>query len=73
MELKNRKSVVDSLQKYCICSNNKDDTIEITEWSNGEGVDVTIIYDKNEKSLSLSFDEIDAIHYLIQVLRYERQ
>ena len=42
MEIKNRKSISDKLQKYCYFSNKDEDFIEVTSWSNGEGIDVTI-------------------------------
>ena len=44
------------------------DYITITEWSNEEGWDI----DLNGKLIQLHDTELEAINYLIQVLRYEK-
>lgn len=49
MEFVERKSVNDKLRKYDHLAKD-DDFIEVTEWANGEGWDVTI----NEKQLLLT-------------------
>ena len=68
MEFVKRKSVHDKLSKYDYLSNrNSDDFIEVTEWTNGEGIAVAI----NEKVYELTYGQLDAINYLSQVLRYE--
>ena len=38
--------------------------IEVTEWTNGEGWDITI----DDKRISLHYTELDAINYLIKHL-----
>ena len=46
----------------------EDDYIVVTEWANGEGWDI----DLNGKLIQLHDTELEAINYLIQVLRYEK-
>ena len=68
MKLVNKKSVNDKLSKYDYLSNHdSDDFIEVTEWTNGEGITVTI----KENTYELTYGQLDAINYLSQVLRYE--
>lgn len=67
MGIKSRKSVFDNLSKYDILSK-KDSFIEITEWSNGEGWDITI----DDKIISLTIGQLDAINYLTKVLEYNK-
>ena len=66
MTISNRKSVWDKLSKYCP-GTTKDDFIEVTEWSNQDGWDITI----GNRTLSLSMGELDAINYLTKVLYVE--
>jgi len=72
MELNKRKSVFDSMEKYCVLSK-KDDVVEVTEWSNGEGFDISFISEKGDKSISLTYGEIDAIYYLTKTLDYSER
>ena len=67
MERKNLKSVSDDLNKYSYVAK-EDDYIVVTEWANGEGWDI----DLNGKLIQLHDTELEAINYLIQVLRYEK-
>ena len=41
MELKKRNSVFTELKPFCYMSGDND-FIEVTEWTNGEGFDITI-------------------------------
>lgn len=66
MEFVERKSVNDKLRKYDHLAKD-DDFIEVTEWANGEGWDVTI----NEKQLLLTRGQLDAIEYLTKSLNYK--
>lgn len=66
MKINNRKSICDNLQKYDYLKN-KSSFIEITEWTNGEGWDITI----DEKIFSLTYGELEAIKYLTRALDYE--
>ena len=63
MESINRRSVNDKLSKYCHLKN-PNDFIEVTEWKNGEGWDITI----NDKMFSLTDGELRAINYLTMTL-----
>lgn len=65
MDKQKVKQVTERLSKFTY--NKKDDYITVTEWANGEGVDI----DNNGTLLQLSYDVLDGINYLIQVLRYE--
>lgn len=67
MEIVKRKSIHDDLNKYDIFAKD-DDYIEVTEWSNGEGVDIQI----NERSIQLNFNELEAINYLVMSLRFKK-
>lgn len=70
MEFASRKSVHDDLKKYDYIS--KDNGyIEVTEWVNGEGIDVTI-ESGSTKLISLTYGELDAINHLQNALRYEK-
>lgn len=67
MERKNLKSVLDDLNKYSYAAK-EGDYIIVTEWANEEGWDI----DLNGKLIQLHDTELEAINYLIQVLRYEK-
>lgn len=71
MEMQSRKSVNDTLKKYCYCSTGEHDFIEVTQWTNGEGIDVTINSNGNEKLFSITYGELDAINYLKMFLDYQ--
>lgn len=65
MESSKRKSVHDDLNIYDYLAK-KDDFIEVTEWTNGEGWDITI----NDKIISLTEGQLNAINYLTKYLDY---
>lgn len=66
MERNNRKTISDSLQRYDIFAK-ENDFIEITEWTNGEGIDISL----NEKDvISLTYGQLDAIYHLSKELGY---
>lgn len=67
MEIKNRKSVYDNLKIYDYLCNDEDKSIEVTEWTNGEGWDITI----GERVISLTRGELDAINFLTKYLEYK--
>lgn len=67
MEITNRKSINDKLTKYD-CLAKDDDFIEVTEWTNGEGYDIVI----NDKIISLTAGQLDAINYLTKSLEYSK-
>lgn len=67
-----RKSISDKLNKYCYCSNDDNDFIQVTEWVNGEGIDVTISSKGGERNFSITHGELDAIIYLKMSLDYQK-
>lgn len=54
-----RKSKVDDLKKYCHLTQ-EHSFIEVTEWWNGEGIDVAF----DDKIIQLSWGQLDAINVL---------
>lgn len=71
MEIKTRKTIECDLLKYDFTAG-KDDVIQITEWSNGEGWDVDIFRGNTERRMCISALELDAIKYLTKTLEYEQ-
>lgn len=64
-----KRTVTDSLSKYSYFSySDKDDFIEVSEWANGEGYDITI---GNDKTISLNDGELKAINHLVNCLQYD--
>lgn len=66
MEKSKRKTVFEDLNKFSYLAK-EHDYIEVTEWTNGEGWDINL----NDKHISLTYGELNAINYLIKVLEYE--
>lgn len=66
MEFNSRKSVNDKLKKYDYLAKDND-YIEVIEWTNGDGYDIII----NDKIISLTRGQIDAINYLVESLEYK--
>lgn len=66
MKFNSRKSVNDKLKKYDYLAKDND-FIEVIEWTNGEGYDIII----NDKIISLTSGQIDAINYLVRSLEYK--
>ena len=71
MKFDKRISVSDNLDKYCVLSK-KDDFIEVTRWSNEDGFDI-VIGGEDNKNISLTIGEIDAISYLTKTLEYREE
>lgn len=67
MEKKMLKSVNAPLNKFSPVFKDED-FIEVTEWANGEGWNIAI----NDRCMTLHYDELSAINYLIKVLQYEK-
>ena len=65
MEKVKRKSINDDLQKYDYLAKDYE-FIEVTEWRNGEGWDISI----NDKIIQLTVGQLDAINYLTKSLDY---
>ena len=66
MEFNSRKSINDKLKKYDYLAKDND-YIEVIEWTNGDGYDISI----NDKIISLTRGQIDAINYLVESLEYK--
>lgn len=66
MEINNRRAINDKLNKYCYIAK-EDDYIEVTEWTNKEGWDIEF----NNKHISLTSGELDAINFLTRKLEYD--
>ena len=66
MKFNSRKSVNDKLKKYDYLAKDND-YIEVIEWTNGDGYDISINY----KIISLTSGQIDAINYLVRSLEYK--
>lgn len=67
MEIYERKAVSDELKKYDHLAKDSD-SIEVTEWANGEGWDICL----NDKLISLTYGQLEAIKYLVKALDYNR-
>lgn len=70
MKIENRKSIYDDLKNYDYLAKDND-FIEITEWTNGEGYDISIGRNNLSKLFNLTIGELDAINYLIKTLDFK--
>lgn len=70
MEKNKKKSVSEKLKVFSSIYNNDSSFIEVTEWANGEGYDITIEGNDQSKIFSLHYTELEAINYLTQTLNY---
>lgn len=66
MDIQKVKNVIDDLNTYDYLAK-KGDYISITEWSNGEGWDISI----NDSLIHLTRGQLDGIIYLTKRLEYE--
>jgi hypothetical protein len=67
--LKDRKSAFVELEGICIMSNiDSHDFMEVTEWSNGEGYDVTINASNQEQLFHLTWGQLKALKQLVKAL-----
>lgn len=66
MEIKNRRCIIEDLNKFDIMAK-KDDFIEVCEWTNSEGFDISIT---DKKFISLTRGELEAINFLTKSLDY---
>lgn len=71
MKVNNRKSIFEDLKKFSIFAK-EGDFIEVTEWTNGEGVDISLGSSQGTLNISLTWGELDAINYLVLGLKYEK-
>lgn len=71
MKIEHRKTVYDDLEKYCYFAK-EGDCIEVTNWTNGEGFDISLINSKGTRYLSITHGELNAINYLTKALEIEK-
>lgn len=72
VKIKNRISASDSLSKYDYLMNKDDKAfIEVTEWGNQEGIDISIERENESKLFSLTYGELAAINYLAKTIKYQ--
>jgi len=67
MELKKRNSVFTELNPFCYLSGDND-YIEVTEWTNGEGFDITISDKSGDRITSMTYGEYKALKKVIKFL-----
>jgi hypothetical protein len=63
ISVSNRRSVFTTLKEYCHCSA-ENDFMEVTEWTNGEGFDVTVSRVNGEDVFKLSHGELTLLNIL---------
>ena len=68
MEFNERTSVKDDLRKYDYLAN-KDSIIQVTQWANGDGWDISI---DDEPVISLTWGQLDAINYLVDTIQFQK-
>ena len=68
MEFNERTSVKDDLRKYDHLAN-KDSIIQVTQWANGDGWDISI---NDEPVISLTWGQLDAINYLVNTIQFQK-
>lgn len=66
MEFIKLNSVSEELHKYC-CHASDGDIMEVTEWKNGDGYDISIISKMNERKFSLTLGEFELLTVLINI------
>jgi hypothetical protein len=60
-----RKAVHTDLVEYCLMAN-KGDIIEVTEWANGEGYDVSICTGSNVNNFYITYGQYKALKAIIK-------
>lgn len=65
MDKYKRKSIATDLNKFCVFAK-ENDFIEITEWKNGEGYDISISKNNENKLFMLTRGEIQAIKKIVK-------
>lgn len=64
IEVSKRNSVFSEIGKYC-CFSSEGDYIEVVEWSNAEGVDITIERKRVVERFSLTYGEWELLQVLM--------
>ena len=66
----NRKSAMVDLKKFNF-SGSDGDYMEVTEWKNGDGYTVNIEAGNRNVLFDITGEEIDALNYLVNTVRYD--
>ena len=66
----NRKSAIVDLKKFNF-SGNDGDYMEVTEQKNGDGYTVSIEAGNRNVLFDITCEEIDALNYLVNTVRYD--
>ena len=66
IDLYDRKAAFTELKQFCHLAK-EHDFVEVTEWHNGEGFDITINA-TTEQNVSVTYGQFDAIKKLIKTL-----
>ena len=61
-----RHSAFSELKHYCPLAG-EHDFMEVTEWSNGDGYDVTVSTKRGDQHFSLTYGEIDLLQVLLKI------
>lgn len=70
MEKNQRRSIIEYVSKYCYLSK-EHDYMELTEWSNGEGYDISLHAHGESQKFSLTSGELDLLFVLSKMLYVE--
>lgn len=65
------KAISDSLKDYCYMAK-EDDFIEVVQWKNSEGFDITIATEKRNVKFILTHGEIRALNFLASKLELDK-
>lgn len=72
IQLGNRKSAFVELKDYCTFSmgdrKEKGDFLEVTEWTNGEGYDITINDVNGDRHIIITWGQYDAIKACVKTI-----
>jgi len=64
IEVSQRRSVFSELKEYCHCAG-ESDYMEVTHFSNGEGVDINISRRSSEERFTLTWGEFELLTVLM--------
>lgn len=67
MERYDKRTVSEDLKRFDGRAG-EDDTIEVSEWQNGEGYDIMIVSQFRTISFCLTIEELEAINYMTKTL-----
>lgn len=68
MKRDTRPTVYEDLKVFSVFADDHD-YIEVTEWTNGEGIDVNIEDKSGSRKISLLYDELEGIVTMANIIR----